>query len=276
MQYKVPKAILKDSQHMFANRKASSEVTFLSSLSQIATSIICFLTSLLQFLYAFSMQNLHLENDSMLFTSNTIKTADELLQYAFMIFQYDLISDFQEFFQSITSQLFLQNLHSVGIEPTLTAVNNGLNVTPQPLGQECTAKINCIYLCNISQFTFKYLKNKLILLRRADQKWSYPNYTTTSCKPSKKRFLLRSMASSKLCGKNTSILNKELDSDSKCLLCGKKMTAQHEIRCSRNAGIRTVRHDYMVNRILTKIDHHGHPRPVDKWQSSSVRQIGET
>ncbi|CAL6041449.1 Reverse_transcriptase (RNA-dependent DNA polymerase) [Hexamita inflata] len=42
------------------------------------------------------------------------------------------------------------------------------------------------------------------------------------------------------------------------------MTAQHEIRCSRNAGIRTVRHDYMVNRILTKIDHHRHPRPVDK------------
>ncbi|CAL5974358.1 Reverse_transcriptase/endonuclease [Hexamita inflata] len=60
------------------------------------------------------------------------------------------------------------------------------------------------------------------------------------------------------------VLNKELDSDSKCLLCGKKMTAQHEIRCSRNAGIRTVRHDYMVNRILTKIDHHRHPRPVDK------------
>ncbi|CAL6036860.1 Reverse_transcriptase (RNA-dependent DNA polymerase) [Hexamita inflata] len=42
------------------------------------------------------------------------------------------------------------------------------------------------------------------------------------------------------------------------------MTAQHEIRCSRNAGIRTVRHDYMVNCILTKIDHHRHPRPVDK------------
>ncbi|CAL6042067.1 Reverse_transcriptase (RNA-dependent DNA polymerase) [Hexamita inflata] len=60
------------------------------------------------------------------------------------------------------------------------------------------------------------------------------------------------------------VLNKELDSESKCLLCGKKMTAQHEIRCNRNAGIRTVRHDYMVNRILTKIDHHRHPRPVDK------------
>ncbi|CAL5974356.1 Reverse_transcriptase (RNA-dependent DNA polymerase) [Hexamita inflata] len=60
------------------------------------------------------------------------------------------------------------------------------------------------------------------------------------------------------------VLNKELDSDSKCLLCGNRMTAQHEIRCSRNAGIRTVRHDYMVNRILTKIDHHRHPRPVDK------------
>ncbi|CAL5980885.1 Reverse_transcriptase/endonuclease [Hexamita inflata] len=43
-----------------------------------------------------------------------------------------------------------------------------------------------------------------------------------------------------------------------------KMTAQHEIRCNRNAGIRTVRHDNMVNRILTKIDHHRHPRPVDK------------
>ncbi|CAL6008037.1 Hypothetical_protein [Hexamita inflata] len=41
-----------------------------------------------------------------------------------------------------------------------------------------------------------------ILLRRADQKWQRPHYTTTSCKPSKKRFLLRS-ASSKLCGKNT-------------------------------------------------------------------------
>ncbi|CAL5997159.1 Hypothetical_protein [Hexamita inflata] len=48
------------------------------------------------------------------------------------------------------------------------------------------------------------------------------------------------------------------------LLCGNRMTTQHEIRCSRNAGIRTVRHDYMVNRILTKIDHHRHPRPVDK------------
>ncbi|CAL5981257.1 Reverse_transcriptase (RNA-dependent DNA polymerase) [Hexamita inflata] len=60
------------------------------------------------------------------------------------------------------------------------------------------------------------------------------------------------------------VLNKELDSESKCLLCGNKMTAQHEIRCNRNAGIRTVRHDYMVNRILTKIDHHRHPRPVDK------------
>ncbi|CAL6048769.1 Reverse_transcriptase (RNA-dependent DNA polymerase) [Hexamita inflata] len=47
------------------------------------------------------------------------------------------------------------------------------------------------------------------------------------------------------------VLNKELDSESKCLLCGKKMTAQHEIRCNRNAGIRTVRHDYMVNRKST-------------------------
>ncbi|CAL6014239.1 Reverse_transcriptase/endonuclease [Hexamita inflata] len=37
-----------------------------------------------------------------------------------------------------------------------------------------------------------------ILLRRADQKWSCPHYTTTSCKPSKKQFLLGSVASSKL------------------------------------------------------------------------------
>ncbi|CAL6051963.1 Reverse_transcriptase/endonuclease [Hexamita inflata] len=60
------------------------------------------------------------------------------------------------------------------------------------------------------------------------------------------------------------VLNKELDSDSKCLLCGNRMTAQHEIKCNRNAGIRTVRHDYVMKKVLAKIDHHRHPRPVDK------------
>ncbi|CAL6047489.1 Reverse_transcriptase (RNA-dependent DNA polymerase) [Hexamita inflata] len=60
------------------------------------------------------------------------------------------------------------------------------------------------------------------------------------------------------------VLNKELDSDSKCLLCRNRMTAQHEIKCNRNAGIRTVRHDYVMKKVLAKIDHHRHPRPVDK------------
>ncbi|CAL6005114.1 Reverse_transcriptase (RNA-dependent DNA polymerase) [Hexamita inflata] len=50
------------------------------------------------------------------------------------------------------------------------------------------------------------------------------------------------------------VLNKELDSDSKCLLCGNRMTAQHEIKCNRNAGIRTVRHDYVMKKVLAKID----------------------
>ncbi|CAL5986202.1 Putative_reverse transcriptase/endonuclease [Hexamita inflata] len=36
------------------------------------------------------------------------------------------------------------------------------------------------------------------------------------------------------------VLNKELDSDSKCLLCGNRMTTQHEIKCNRIFGVKSL------------------------------------
>ncbi|CAL6033354.1 Hypothetical_protein [Hexamita inflata] len=65
------------------------------------------------------------------------------------------------------------------------------------------------------------------------------------------------------------VLNKELDSDSKCLLCENRMT-EHDIRCNRNTGIRTVRHDYVMKKVLAKIDHH---RPRNQCFVISYSQL---
>lgn len=41
------------------------------------------------------------------------------------------------------------------------------------------------------------------------------------------------------------------------------MTEQHEIKCSKNSGFRITRHDYIMKKIILKIDRHRYPRPVD-------------